>query len=402
MNKTSDIGATTQEIMYTFRFGNSKATIQLTQQQLDHFPYLVALVTHADDFVSGKNEIGEYVLSSRIRHKWFMTIFQSIITEHPSALFIELPQEANVLGLLQLYDYLCIDPLPIPLLKDKHLVRSNSNNITNEKTRIEYFRAKNLLEVRDIAVQFIIALFRNEYNLDDSNTLHSIYSLIMTILLNPNIFGLRLCHHTLMLVKKFWFSLFSYKQQIKLHNAQESLQSIKTRSLTYLYDDHQPLPEHFDNAFAWQGIYVAIEENINADCDEKFNEEIIRDQYTSIYHLSEFMNRHIETLLADYRQLMVSYTEMLLCQPPKQHLWLSLYSPISESNLYELLPVLRAHVLLIIGNSDDKDLYIYQLKQEQKKNEAKSARSGRFNTLPKRPKIDKFKHRCGPKIQKYR
>jgi len=34
--------------------------------------------------------------------------------------------------------------------------------------------------------------------------------------------------------------------------------------------------------------------------------------------------------------------------------------------------------------------------------EAKSARSGHFNTLPKRPKVDKFKHRCGPKAQKHR
>jgi hypothetical protein len=34
--------------------------------------------------------------------------------------------------------------------------------------------------------------------------------------------------------------------------------------------------------------------------------------------------------------------------------------------------------------------------------EAKSARSGHFNTLPKRPLVDKFKHRCGPKAQKHR
>ncbi|UJR24558.1 hypothetical protein I4U23_005933 [Adineta vaga] len=33
--------------------------------------------------------------------------------------------------------------------------------------------------------------------------------------------------------------------------------------------------------------------------------------------------------------------------------------------------------------------------------EAKSARSGRFNTLPKRPHVDKFKHRSGPNAQKH-
>ncbi len=47
----------------------------------------------------------------------------------------------------------------------------------------------------------------------------------------------------------------------------------------------------------------------------------------------------------------------------------------------------------MIEKSDDKNLYI---------NEGQSARSGRFNTLPKRPKIDKVKNRPGPKAQKYR
>ena len=40
---------------------------------------------------------------------------------------------------------------------------------------------------------------------------------------------------------------------------------------------------------------------------------------------------------------------------------------------------------------------IDELKCNQRIEEAQSARSGRFNTLPKRPKIDKFKHRFAPK-----
>jgi hypothetical protein len=51
---------------------------------------------------------------------------------------------------------------------------------------------------------------------------------------------------------------------------------------------------------------------------------------------------------------------------------------------------------------EDKELYIYQIKQEQKKNEAESARSGYFNTVPRKPNVDRFKHRCGSKAQKYR
>jgi len=97
--------------------------------------------------------------------------------------------------------------------------------------------------------------------------------------------------------------------------------------------------------------------------------------------------------------------ELIREQPNRQeehNLWLSLRSSIGESNLYELLPVLRERASSIIDNPDDKELHIYQIKQELKKNEGRAARSGRFNTLTKRPYFDKLKHRSGPKTEKYR
>ncbi|CAF5091241.1 unnamed protein product, partial [Rotaria sp. Silwood1] len=45
----------------------------------------------------------------------------------------------------------------------------------------------------------------------------------------------------------------------------------------------------------------------------------------------------------------------------------------------------------------NKELPVYQHKENRKNNEAQLARPGHSNTLPKRPKIDKFKHRFGPK-----
>ena len=254
-----------EETMYTFRFGTSNKIVQLTQKQLDHFPYLTSLVVHRNDFSSIENENGEYVLSSRIRYNWFMPIFQSIRTGHSSALFTELPQEAYVWGMLQLYDYLCLNPIPVPLLRDQHLVRLHSNDIDTKNSRIEYSRAKNLLEVRDTAVQFIIVLSKSEYNLDDPNTLCSIFSLIMVILSHPNEFGLRLCHHTLVMTKKLCFSLFSHSQQRRLHQAEQIIHGIKAHSLLYVHDDEKQLPGSFENVFAWQGVYVFIEENDDAD-----------------------------------------------------------------------------------------------------------------------------------------
>jgi hypothetical protein len=83
------------------------------------------------------------------------------------------------------------------------------------------------------------------------------------------------------------------------------------------------------------------------------------------------------------------------------HRWLNLYSSIEEHFQSDKLS-LRQLGQLCVSNMDDEDLSIYQTKRIFKQIEARSARSGHFNTLPKRPKIDKFKHRCGPKAQKYR
>lgn len=273
MATACEIDDTNEETTYAFRFGTTNKVIHLNEQQVNGIPYLSAIITHKNDFSSIENENGEYVLNSRIRYNWFMPIFQSITMGHPSALFTELSQEANVWGMLQLYDYLCINPISVPLLKDQNLVRSNSDNIDEKKLRVEYIRANNRLEVRDTAAQFIIALTKNEYNLDDSNTLESIFSLIMAILSNPNVFGVRLCHHTSIIVKKLCFSLFSYTQQRELQKAERSIQNIKTHSLIYLHDGHQTLPTHFQNVYAWKGMYVPMKEGDSADYQSTCNQK---------------------------------------------------------------------------------------------------------------------------------
>ncbi len=62
----------------------------------------------------------------------------------------------------------------------------------------------------------------------------------------------------------------------------------------------------------------------------------------------------------------------------------------------------RQIALLQSGRHHDEELPIYETKQNRNNNEAQSARSGYFSTLPKRLKVDKFKHRFGSKAQKYR
>ncbi len=45
---------------------------------------------------------------------------------------------------------------------------------------------------------------------------------------------------------------------------------------------------------------------------------------------------------------------------------------------------------------------VYEAQSAQKNDEAQSARSGYFNTLPRRPNVDKFNNRFSSKVQKYR
>ena len=54
------------------------------------------------------------------------------------------------------------------------------------------------------------------------------------------------------------------------------------------------------------------------------------------------------------------------------------------------------------SNRDERKTIINELKRNPRKEEAQSARSGRFNTSSAQIKVDKFKYRCGPKAQKYR
>ncbi|CAF0779911.1 unnamed protein product [Adineta steineri] len=359
----------TNETSYRFRFGTTKKTIQITQQQLNHFPYLFALVSHTDDFSVNKNDDDEYILEYPICYNWFMVIFQSIIKEQPSALFTELTHEANVLRMLELYDYLCIDPLPLPLLKNQKLVLTNPIDVDGTNKHIEWCQA-DICEVRNIAIQFIIGISKNAYNLNDFGTINSIFTLLMAIFSNPNIFHSRFRYHTLKIIKKYCFSLFSDNQQKQLPTTQQIIQNINIDFIKYLDNKDQSLPPNFNNTFGWKGIYVSkdnVDTNAQHTHDMRRMVRDIQSEYSAI----------INYQLEQYRQL------------------LSYLDSIHRSTLQE-------------GEDYSKTLYntilLHTQKQEQerKKNEAQSARLRRSNTLPKRPKVDKFKHRSGPKAQKYR
>ncbi|CAF0915451.1 unnamed protein product [Adineta steineri] len=372
----------TNETIYRFRFGTTKKTVQITQQQLNHFPYLFALVSHTDDFAVNKTNDGEYILEYPIFYNWLMAIFQSVIKEQPSALFTELTHEANVIHMLELYDYLCIDPLPLPLLKNQKLVLTNPIDVDDTNKHIEWCQA-DICEVRNVAIQFIIGISKNAYNLNDLGTINSIFTLLMVIFSNPNIFHSRFRYHTLKIIKKYCFSLFSDNQQKQLPTTQQIIRNIKIDFIKYLDNKDQSLPPNFNNTFAWKGIYVS-KDKVYTDLQS----------IGGIYRFKRYFdledsvenNFYLDRELIYFRIRRDRSAYLMNLQAIRDCISV-LYNPESFDDIESFQYDLRQEE---------------EQRQERKKNEAQSARSGRFNTLPKWPKFDKFKHRSGPKAQKYR
>ena len=261
MAEASHVNASNTTIMYAFRFGTSDKLVHLTQQQLDLIPYLSTFVAHKDDFLSIQNENGEYVLNHPIEYTWFISILRSVTSEQPYTLFNELPENDNILDVLQLFDYLGIKPFSLPFLRDEHLVRTNPINFEDEQQRLEYRKA-NLSEARQTAAEFIIALAKNEYKLRDTNTRRSIFNLINVILFNTAVFNPQFRHHTLTVARKRCYMLFSKGQRRQLETTHRIAQGKRSNSFVYLSDDDKPFPDTFRNTFTWRGVYVPIEDKL--------------------------------------------------------------------------------------------------------------------------------------------
>ncbi|CAF3314667.1 unnamed protein product [Rotaria sp. Silwood2] len=373
MAESFDIKNSDKTVLYAFRFGTSDKLVHLTQQELNRIPYLFNLVVHKDDFSSAQNENGEYVLNHPIEYTWFMAIFHSITSEQPYTLFDELPEHDYILDVLDLSDYLGIDSFPLPFLKDKTLLLSNSIEIDTTKKHIKYHKAT-ISEARQTAAEFIIALSKNEYDLNDLDTRNNIVFLIEIILSSAAVFKSRFRHHTLKVAKECCYSFFSQQQKRLLLTAQRIAKYQKIESFMYLCNDDKPLPDNFSNTFSWRGVYVLKE-------DERSDLLSTSSKDTSLYNLFQRIGE-----IYDWQNIMSSY-EIPILSFPRMHFF-------SARRSYR-----RRNFRYIYSYEESS---INENEENRKKNEAREARSGHFNTLPTRPKVDKFKHQFGLKTQQYR
>jgi hypothetical protein len=350
------------EVTYVFRFGTSDKSVQLTQQQLDLIPYLSTLVANKDNFLSPQNENGEYVLNDPIKYTWFMAIFRSITFKQPYTLFAKLPEDNDLFDTLELMDYLGIKPFPLPILKDEYLLRTHSTKINDDEKRIEYHNA-NFFEARQTAAEFVIALSKNEYYLNDPHTAERIHCLVRYILSNPAVFSSRFRHHTLIAVEKRCYPFFSKAQRDRLQNIHRMVQEQKIKTSMNLSNDGKLLPENFYSTFTWRGAYVQLKDN----------------------HTTTFL-----CIRFDHH----SFTFQPLRWVPMEHFAIDRDRPYTRHFLIDMLE--------LINSPDVREFDINELKRDPRKEEAQLARSGHFNTLPRRPNVDRFKHRSGPKAQKHR
>ncbi|CAF1145195.1 unnamed protein product [Adineta steineri] len=170
----------------------------------------------------------------------------------------------------------------------------------------------------------------------------------MDIFSHPNIFHSRFRYHTLKIIKKECFSLFSHSQQRQLPTNEQIIQPIKIDFIRYLNNGNQYLTPNFYNAFAWKDIYVSSDE---FNCSLDLSPVKTLDRSDFVLNL-RYLSDDLEPRCND-------------------------------------------------KSFDDFVMSLHNLQKEQERKK-KEARSGRFNTLPKRPKVDRLKHRSEPKAEKYR
>ena len=365
MQTSNAIEPNPQENRYPFRSVSSNQLLHLTQPQLARIPYLSALIAHKDHFLSIQNEKGEYLLNDPIEYPSFIAILHSINSNNPYILLDQLPENENVLNTLELVDYLGLQSYSLPILRDVNLVRTNPDQ--NEDQRVKYERAS-LVEKRQTAAEFVVGIAKNEYQLDDPNTANNIFNLMNIIVSYSSVFSSSFRCHTLTIARKRCYPFFSKDQKRQLYGMHRSTLFNRRNPSTQLFGEEKTIPNDFDNAFNWKSVPVRdVDNHANSfSVDRERSRDWIKYYFRLLYDRN-----------SPRTQMRISITTdqaLKLCEPPR----------------------------LELQDQITREISIEERKLAQRKKEAQSARSGYFDTIPKRPKVDKFKHRCGPKAQKYR
>ena len=210
-----------EELTHTFSFTESDHLISLTESQLQHIPYLNALVSNADKFVCTRNEHDIFVLHYPIQHVLLNPILSAALDDKPSHLFMKLPRHTDVVEMLHLYKYFCVDPLvPLSLRPMREIYADEPASFSKN------YQDASPSEARDTAVEFVVAITNETYDLNNVETVNIIFDLVVDILSFNSVFGPRLRYQTLIVAENYCWHIFTRDQQALLRANKQSVERL--------------------------------------------------------------------------------------------------------------------------------------------------------------------------------
>ncbi|CAF3642572.1 unnamed protein product [Rotaria socialis] len=396
--------------VHVFRFVKSNQTVSLTEKQLQRIPYLATLVFNANNFSTKRNEQGEFILNYPFRYTYFMIVLATVINVRSSFLFSRLPRSGNLLFLLELYKFLSVYPLPVPILK-------NAIDPTEKGFHRHYYEASPG-DARDTAAEVLVAICGGEYDMDDWKTVKIIFNLVIDILSSPSVFGPRFRYQTLFIAENYCSSIFNSDQRSALNMYRQSLEQVDASQIdpdiigetltapkTHMF--HWRRKHHIEED---EDLCRTIIPNISVKKDENLC------PFIPLVNSLEYFHWHWVNLdlCRDFSHLSwdIFFDSMSLLSLTEN--WPSRINKWAKNHLTEYSPERLAIVRKFefrdrtYWKKVDFENVMYLLKRwgaienDKSKRKIKFEKSANFYFLRNRPTIEKCKSQCSRKMKKYR
>lgn len=410
MASVSESATIDETFVHTFHFAQSDQVVSLTQKQLEHIPYLNTFVSNANNFTCLRSTDNAFVLGHSIQYILFNPILSAIVDKKPSSLFAKLPRHVDVFCMLELYDYLCIDSLPIPSLKPISKIYADDPNLFLK----EYHQASPS-DARDTAVEFVVAIANRKYDLNNFETVKTIFDLLVDILSSTSVFGQRLRYQTLVVAENCCSGIFTSEQRDLLRAYKRSLEALNDANEDP-DDTSQLLEAPWTHMFYWRKYSRA-----STDTNKFLS-------YFSLWPILRMPHIDwpiIECDLYDFwwyyrsprcdrghqRELFASFQRSIGCKISCSCGFLNHWAKMEhKTHSLERLKLVRNFYLGYSSQLKSMDFKLVtclieccsKLQSAKNKRERQFVYSGRSHYLKNAPTVDKFKNKLSVKAQKHR
>ncbi|CAF0991784.1 unnamed protein product [Adineta ricciae] len=393
--------------------------IALNEDQLKCVPYLNAMVENAQRFSWRRNQDNAFILDDLIQYSSLKPILSAVHSRSSSHLFTKLPRYVDVFDVLQLYEYMSFDPMPVPSLRPTLGMYIEDLELFSKRRR--YVSSP---EVQNTAVEFIVAIANGRYEIDNIKTVKIIFDLLVDILHFVSVFGPRLRYHTLVIIENCCPQIFTRDQRAMLLAYRRSLEVLDDTDdcvnvgLTYEYVFERQCNYVMSLDRGWLSKPVLT--NVFPLYTRFLGRHFLRPKgrqnknhcYAIYHYLSSWSPYMLSTCERCITQTILQFPSKLKKAQPLRscgnlHLWAKM---AINANSIEDLPIMELH---ISGYSLELKHLSYKVKtclmgccttlqNAKNKREKRMTYSGRACHLLKAPAVDKFKNKYNVKLQKYR